>query len=128
MEKEISKEIGKFSRKFVSYQKWKKRTISLFSEVHDKETLARILRSRKKVAESSAKLVDAIFISGGVGVAINFITEDNLLAFMHMDAIQILIAIACIFGLITVTVHITGILMSVWQFLTVCVKVTPSRK
>lgn len=60
MEKEISKEIGKFSRKFVSYQKWKKRTISLFSEVHDKETLARILRSRKKVDESSSKLVDGI--------------------------------------------------------------------
>ena len=60
MEKEISKEIGKFSRKFVSYQKWKKRTISLFSEMHDKETLARILRSRKKVDESSSKLVDGI--------------------------------------------------------------------
>ena len=41
-------------------QKWKKRTISLFSEVHDKETLARILRSRKKVDESSSKLVDGI--------------------------------------------------------------------
>ena len=40
---------------------------------------------------------DGIFINGGVGVAINFITEYNLLAFMHMDAIQILIAIACIF-------------------------------
>ena len=87
MEKEISKEIGKFSRKFVSYQKLKKRTISLFSEVHDEETLARILRSRKKVDESSSKLVDGIFSSSGVGVAINFITEYNLLAFMHMDAI-----------------------------------------
>lgn len=100
MEKEISKEIGKFSRKFVSYQKWKKHTISLFSEVHDKETLARIIRSRKKVDESSSKLVDGIFIIGGVGVAINFITEYNLLAFMHMDAIQILIAIACILVLL----------------------------
>lgn len=100
MEKEISKEIGKLSRKFVSYQKWKKRTISLFSEVHDKETLARIIRSRKKVDESSSKLVDGIFIIGGVGVAINFITEYNLLAFMHMDAIQILIAIACILVLL----------------------------
>lgn len=47
---------------------------------------------------------------------------------MHMDAIQILIAIACIFGLITVTVHITGILMSVWQSLVAYVKVIPSRR
>ena len=36
---------------------------------------------------------------------------------MHMGAIQILIAIACIFGIITVTVRIIGILMSVWQIL-----------
>ena len=68
--------------------------------MHDKETLARILRSRKKVDESSSKLVDGIFINGGVGVAINFITEYNLLAFMHMDAIQILITIACILVLL----------------------------
>ena len=93
----------------MSYQKWKKRTISLFSEVHDKETLARILRSRKKVDESSSKLVDGIFISGGVGVAINFITEYNLLAFTRMNAIQILIAIVCIFGIVAIAVHITGI-------------------
>ena len=97
----------------MSYQKWKKCAISLFSEVRYKDTLARILRSRKKVDECSSKLVDGIFIIGGAGVAINFITEYNLLAFMHMNAIQILIAIDCIFGIITVTVRITGILMSV---------------
>ena len=47
----------------MSYQKWKKRTISLFSEVHDEDTLARILMSRKKVDESSSKLVDGILSS-----------------------------------------------------------------
>ena len=45
----------------IVYVKWKKNALELFSSVHDLETLARILRSRKKVAESSVKLADGIF-------------------------------------------------------------------
>lgn len=111
MRKEISKEIGKLGRKFmftikfVSYQEWKKRVISLFSEVHDKETLARILRSRKKVAEKNSKLVDTIFIGGAFGTAIN----DNLYLFMSMGILQILIVAACAIVYVSTAMCITGI-------------------
>ena len=54
----------------IVYVKWKKNALELFSSVHDLETLARILRSRKKVAESSVKLADGIFISVMITVII----------------------------------------------------------
>ena len=54
----------------IVYVKWKKNALELFSSVHDLETLARILRSRKKVSESSVKLADGIFISVMITVII----------------------------------------------------------